>query len=93
MVILLDWLITVADGAVSNCIDMVRVVESVVTVVVANWGDDYGKNVKVGKRGEFSDFTLDQYDASHLKDISSVDIIVILDFCDVSCLDFVKEFW
>ena len=45
MVVLLDRLVAVADGTVSDGVDMVRVVKPVVAVVMADCRDAHGQDV------------------------------------------------
>lgn len=92
MKVLLNRLVTVADGALCDCIHMVRVVEPVVAVIMANRCDCEGEDVEVGELGELSDITLLHDQGSHLQDISSVDSIVILDFWTISLVDLVQKF-
>ena len=58
--VLLNRLVTVADGALCDCVHMVRVVESVVAIVMTNRCDCDGEDVKVSEPGERSDVSLHQ---------------------------------
>ena len=58
--VLLNRLVTVANGALCDCVHMVRVVESVVAIVMTNRCDCDGKDVKFSEPGERSDVSLHQ---------------------------------
>ena len=58
--VLLNRLVTVADGALCDCVHMGRVVESVVAIVMTNRCDCDGEDVKFSEPGERSDVSLHQ---------------------------------
>ena len=70
---------------------MVRVIEAVMTVIVANRRDNNRKEIKLGEGCEPNHFTLDDDVVGHLKYISSMDVIVILNITAISFLDFAQK--
>ena len=91
MIIFLNGLITVSDGPLWNCIHVIGIIKAIVTVIVANGGDNHGKDVELRKGGIPDHFAFSHDMVRHLKHISSVDVIMILNFANISFVDFVQK--
>ena len=70
---------------------MVRVIQPVMLIIVANRRDNNRKDVKLGEGCEPDHVALKHDMVGHLKHISSMNIIVVLNFTAISLVDFTQK--
>ena len=91
MVIFLHGLITVADGSVRYCVDVVNVREAVVSEVVAYSCHAHRKHIHFTEASEAYHAAVLQELVAHLEDVEGVHIVVILNVTPVAFVDLSNE--
>lgn len=91
MVIFLHRLITVADGSVRYCVDVVNVREAIVSEVMAYSRHAHRKHIHFTEASEAYHAAVLQELVAHLEDVKGVHVVVILNVTPVAFVDLSHE--
>jgi hypothetical protein len=91
MVIFLDALVTVGNRSLRYAVNMVRISESIVTIIVTNCCCNNTNQIKIAQLSEFGQLALFHEIKGHFKHVSPVNVIVVLYVTTVALVYFTQK--